>query len=109
MKWKELHQQTCPVVRSMAVLGGRWNVLIIHEVMAGVYRFEALHQSLGISKSRLTESLKHLVKEGILERLEYQDSPKRYEYRLSAQGTALYPLLFILYQWGSYWLPTPTK
>jgi DNA-binding HxlR family transcriptional regulator len=93
----ELHE---PAVNdALALLGARWNLLILGQVFAGVHRFSEISETLGISNPVLSRRLKSLVDGDILERREYQVS--RYEYWPTAKGRELYPALAALVEWAS--------
>jgi DNA-binding HxlR family transcriptional regulator/peroxiredoxin len=86
------------------VVGDRWNLVVLREVARGHHRFEALVDELRISRKVLTERLSHLVEHGVLERVAYQRSPVRYDYRLTAAGRAFLPVLVALQDWGDQWV-----
>jgi DNA-binding HxlR family transcriptional regulator len=69
-------------------------------VFLGLRRFDELQASLGITRSVLATRLEHLVREGVLERVRYQTRPDRYEYRATAKGLELWPVLVHLLGWG---------
>jgi DNA-binding HxlR family transcriptional regulator len=92
--------QRCSIARSLEVVGERWSLLIVREVLTGVTRFDDLQKSLGITRSVLSTRLDYLVWEGVLERSRYQTHPDRYEYRPTAKGRELWPVLMHLMDWG---------
>jgi DNA-binding HxlR family transcriptional regulator len=69
-------------------------------VFLGLHRFDELQTDLGIARSMLTERLRALVAEGVLERIRYQEHPQRFEYHLTAKGRDLAPVLTALQLWG---------
>ena len=99
---RELREQDagCAIAQAAAVVGEWWSLLIVREVTRGRHRFDDLHTELGISRRVLAERLKHLLDNGVLERRPYQQRPTRYEYRLTAAGRALAPVLAGLQDWG---------
>ncbi|MEV4807004.1 winged helix-turn-helix transcriptional regulator [Nonomuraea sp. NPDC049421] len=103
---RELREQDagCAIAQAAAVVGEWWSLLIVREVTRGRHRFDDLHAELGISRRVLAERLKHLLDHGVLERRPYQQRPTRYEYRLTAAGHALAPLLAGLQDWGERFL-----
>src|SRR5271165_7354721 len=103
MKRTALGQQPCSIARTLDVAGEWWTLLIVRDVAYGVRRFRAIQEDLGISANVLSERLDRLVEEGILERSEYQQRPRREEYRLTGKGTELVPVLIALMQWGDRW------
>jgi DNA-binding HxlR family transcriptional regulator len=70
----------------------------------GVSRFDALQERLGIARNVLATRLRHLVAEGILEKVSYQDRPLRHQYQLTQKGRDLFPVLVALMGWGDRWL-----
>lgn len=85
---------------ALGVVGEWWTPLVIWEISNGAYRFEQLQSALGIARNILTDRLNTLVKHKIVEKREYTDKPRRYEYHLSALGEALIPILTQLEKWG---------
>ena len=100
MKWNELERERCSLARALAVVGDRWTLLVLREAFFKVRRFEDFQSRLGIGRRILTERLKLLVDEGVLEKCPYQDNPPRFEYRLTEKGLGLYPVLISLVHWG---------
>ncbi len=97
---RDYETQICSVARALEVVGERWSLLILRSVFLGVHRFDDLLEALGITRSVLTGRLQHLVDEGVLERVPYQQRPTRYEYRPTAKGHELWPVLIHLVRWG---------
>lgn len=94
--------RVCSVARSLEVVGERWALLVLREVFLGVRRFEAIREHTGAPRAVLAERLAHLVDAGVLERRDYQapGTRTRQEYRLTAAGRELQPVLTALMQWG---------
>ena len=93
----------CSIARTLDFVGDRWSLLILREAsFYGVTRFEQLRTRLGISKAVLTDRLDGLVEHGILERTPYQPPGERvrHEYKLTAAGSDLFPVLVALLEWG---------
>ncbi len=82
------------------MIGERWSLLIVRDVMNGNRRFGELQRSLGIARNVLSARLQRLIDEGILERRAYQESPPRHEYFLTEKGLDLWPALIALLGWG---------
>ena len=82
------------------MIGDRWSLLVLRGVFRGIYRFTELRNDLGIASNLLTTRLARLVDAGILDKVQYQDRPARFEYRLTEAGSALSPVLVSLMQWG---------
>ena len=105
MKWDTLEEEPCSLARTVAVIGDRWSLLILRECFLRIRRFEEFQSSLGITRHLLAERLKKLVRFGVLRRVPYQDSPKRYEYILTQKGLDLYPIIISIVHWAtSTWL-----
>ena len=100
MKWDELEQEPCSMARTIGVIGDRWTLLILRECFLRTRRFEGFQSALGITRHLLAERLKKLVRQGVLRRIPYQESPKRHEYILTQKGLDLYPIMMALVHWG---------
>lgn len=93
---------SCPITRTMGVVGGKWKPVIIFTLGEKRVRFGQLaHKVNLISRKVLTEQLKELEEDGILIREAFAELPPRVEYRLSEHGLALLPILEQLCQWNS--------
>lgn len=99
--------QFCSIAKSLEVIGERWSLLIVRDVMNRRRRFDELQKGLGIARNVLAARLERLVDEDILERRAYQANPERYEYFLTAKGLDLWPALIALLGWGDRHSPTP--
>ena len=97
--------QVCSIARALEAIGDRWTMLVIRDAFVGVRRFDEFQQRLGIARNVLTDRLTRLVDEGILEKSEYQERPKRFEYRLTAKGVDLFPVMVSLMKWGDRHAP----
>jgi DNA-binding HxlR family transcriptional regulator len=100
--WKSLPPRPCPVASSLDLLGDRWSILVIRDVMNGVRRFDDLVARLGVSRATLADRLRRLVDAGILVPAPYQTDRgrTREEYRLTEKGRALRHVLIALREWG---------
>jgi DNA-binding HxlR family transcriptional regulator len=92
--------QACSIAKALEIVGERWTLLIVRDVMTGHRRFDELQKSLGVARNVLSARLQRLVEEDILERRPYQESPERYEYFLTEKGLDLWPSLVALLGWG---------
>ena len=101
----DYENQTCSIAGALEVVGERWSLLIVREVMFGVRRFEEIQANLSIARNILNTRLTRLVEEGVLERTPYQDHPPRYDYRLTEKGLDLWPTIFALMRWGDVHAP----
>ncbi len=98
--------QNCSVAKSLELLGERWTLLVLREAFLGRRRFDEFAARLGIARNVLTARLARLVEEGVLERVRYQERPERFEYRLTAKGLDLWPVIVSLLQFGDrYYAP----
>ena len=94
-------RENCAVGNTMSVIGERWTLLVLREAFLGVRRFEQIQRNTGIARNILTDRLGTLVLHGILRRELYQERPERHEYRLTAKGLDLYPVLLTVMDWGA--------
>jgi DNA-binding HxlR family transcriptional regulator len=92
--------QNCSIARSLELVGERWTILVLRDVFLGLRRFDQLQRNLGIARNVLAARLDRLVAEEILEKVPYQERPPRYEYRLTAKGLDLWPVIVELLRWG---------
>ena len=97
----------CSIARTLELIGERWTLLVIRDVLMGNRRFEGIQRSLGVARNVLSNRLQRLVDEGILERRTYQERPARYEYFLTEKGLDLWPVLVALIGWGDKYLAGP--
>ncbi len=97
---RDYEGQNCSIARALEVVGDRWTLLIIRDVIHGLRRFDEFLDSLGIASNVLTERLNRLVDEGVLERVPYSERPERFEYRPTNKGRELGVALLALMQWG---------
>jgi DNA-binding HxlR family transcriptional regulator len=92
--------QYCSMAAALEIIGERWTILIVRDIFLGVRRFDDLQRSLGVARNILQTRLERLVEQGIVVKKAYQQHPVRYEYRLTAKGADLWPVLMALLQWG---------
>ena len=85
---------------TLDLIGDRWSLLVLRGIFRGLTKFSDLRDDLGIASNLLTSRLKALVDNGVLEKVEYCERPKRYEYLLSPAGRELSGVLVSLMQWG---------
>jgi DNA-binding HxlR family transcriptional regulator len=97
---REYEGQVCSIASSLEVIGDRWTLLIVRDLVLGLSRFDELLESLGVASNVLTDRLNRLVDEEIVERVRYSERPERFEYRLTAKGRELGLVLLALMQWG---------
>ena len=99
--------QICSIAKALEVVGERWTLLIVRDVMNGRRRFDQLQKGLGIARNVLTARLQRLVEEDILERRPYSERPVRHEYFLTEKGLDLWPTIVTLMHWGDKHMPLP--
>jgi DNA-binding HxlR family transcriptional regulator len=104
---RDYPDQNCSIAKSLEVIGERWTLLIVRDVMNGSRRFGELQRSLGVARNVLSARLQRMVDEEILERRAYQESPPRYEYFLTEKGLDLWPALIALLNWGDRYSAGP--
>ena len=96
--------KNCPVERTVNVIGGKWTLLILRDLFDGTKRFGELRASLtGISPKTLTEKLRTLEQDGIIERKIYPEVPPRVEYSLTKRGQTLETIIEAMREWGTQW------
>jgi len=93
---------SCPVETTLRIIGGRWKVLVLHELLDGMHRFSELDRALpGISSRTLTRQLRELEAHGVIDRKVYREVPPRVEYRLTKLGKSLEGILLAMHEWGT--------
>ena len=91
----------CPVATTVQLIGNKWKLLILRNLLVRPWRFNELRKSLdGISQKVLTESLRSMESDGIIVRTVYAEVPPRVEYSLSELGETLRPILDAMQAWG---------
>lgn len=91
----------CPVATTVQLIGSKWKLLILRDLLSGTKRYNELKKSLPeISQKVLTSSLKSMVEDGLVIRTAYPEVPPRVEYHLSSVGESMRPVMEILAQWG---------
>lgn len=99
------YAQNCPIARTLDVIGDRWTLLIIRDLFLGRSRFNEFRQSTPrISPKLLSERLKRLEDDGIVERTLHESRPPRAEYHLTEKGRSIFPVLFAIGTWGFEYL-----
>ncbi|MEJ3654219.1 helix-turn-helix domain-containing protein [Actinomycetes bacterium KLBMP 9759] len=104
MRRTSFAQWPCSVARTMDLLGDWWTPLVLREAFYGIRRFDEFQSGLGIARNTLTDRLRRLVEEGLLEKREYQRDPVRYDYVLTEKGRDFFPVLVAMARWGDTWL-----
>jgi DNA-binding HxlR family transcriptional regulator len=107
MAIKAFADLNCSIARPLSFLGERWAVLVLRDLFLGRRRFDEIQESLGVASNVLSQRLATLVDEGIVERRRYSEHPERFEYRLTAKGLDLQPVLLALLRWGDRYTAGP--
>ena len=103
MKTKE-ELPACPVATTVSLIGSKWKLLILRNLMARPWRFNELRRDLdGISQKVLTESLRSMEEDGIITRTVYPEVPPRVEYALSDLGLAMQPIIRSMEEFGIHY------
>ena len=94
----------CPVATAVALIGGKWKLLIIRNLKMRPWRFNELQRDLeGISQKVLTDSLRQMMDDGLVYRHDYQEMPPKVEYGLTKLGKELLPIIDALADFGNYY------
>ena len=92
----------CPVATTVSLIGSKWKLLIMRNLMMRPWRFNELKKSLeGISQKVLTDSLRSMEEDGLITRTVYPEVPPRVEYALSDLGETMRPILDAMQEWGT--------
>ena len=93
---------TCPVATTVQIIGSKWKLLILRNLLQRPWRFNELKKDLeGISQKVLTDSLRSMEADGIIDRTVYAEVPPRVEYALNELGETLRPIMKAMEDWGS--------
>ena len=91
----------CPVETTLMLIGDKWKVLILRDLMPGTKRFGELKKSIGsVSQKVLTAQLRDMEEKGLVNRHVYAEVPPRVEYSLTERGKSLIPILDMMCDWG---------
>ena len=106
MKTKDELPQ-CPVATTVQIIGSKWKLLILRNLLTRPWRFNALRKNLeGISQKVLTDSLRSMEEDGIVTRTVYPEVPPRVEYALSELGESIRPIIDAMAEWGNNYKKT---
>ena len=97
-------EENCSVAQALEVLGDWWTLLVVREAFFGTRRFGDFQTNLKIAKNVLARRLGHLVKRGVLERVDVGEHGTHYEYVLTPMGKDLTALMTALRQWADRWI-----
>ncbi len=99
----EKNHSNCPLTQALSVIGGKWKPLIISHLNTTPKRFGQLHALIpGISRKVLTTQLQELVRDNLLTRHSFPETPPRVEYRLTEKSKDLIPIFQSMSKWGMY-------
>lgn len=94
----------CPVETTLMLIGDKWKVLILRDLLPGTKRFGELKKSIGsVSQKVLTAQLRDMEAKGLVSRKVYAEVPPRIEYSLTDLGRSLSPILKAMAEWGEYY------
>lgn len=97
----------CPVATTVQIIGSKWKILILRNLLVRPWRFNELKRDLGsISQKVLTDSLRAMEADGIITRTVYPEVPPRVEYALSELGETMRPVIRSMESWGLYFKET---
>ncbi|NOV22105.1 transcriptional regulator [Cupriavidus necator] len=97
---KDPSEDTCPVARTLALVGDRWSLMIVRDAFDGMHRFSDFQRSLAVARNILSDRLRRLVDAGILATRPASDGSAYQEYVLTEMGEGLFPIVLALRQWG---------
>lgn len=107
---KQYELPACPVETALTLMGDRWKVLIVRDLLTGTKRFGELKKSLtGISQKVLTQHLRAMEQNGLVLRRVYAEVPPRVEYSLTELGKSLRPIHDAMWRWGEAYQATMEK
>ncbi len=96
---------SCPVAKTVELIGNKWKLLILRELLKETKRFGELHKGVeGIRQKVLTDNLKKMEADGIVERIVYPEVPPRVEYKLTTLGESLRMIIDEMNRWGETYL-----
>ncbi|MBR2120789.1 MAG: helix-turn-helix transcriptional regulator [Afipia sp.] len=108
MRSKGFEGMACSIAGVLAAIGDRWAVLILRDLSFGLSKYEDLRRSTGVTNATLSDRLKHLEENELIERRRYQVNPERYEYVLTRKGRDTILLTQALVQVGDKWAVSGT-
>src|ERR1700757_3070983 len=100
MRSKGFDGMVCSIAGVMAAIGDRWGLVVLRDLVCGLSRYDDFRQSSGVTNATLSDRLKHLEANGLIERRRYQVNPERFEYLLTPKGRQIAPLMVVLAQIG---------
>jgi DNA-binding HxlR family transcriptional regulator len=96
----------CPIATSLDLLGDRWTLVIVRDLINGKRRFaEFLASPEQVATNTLASRLRHMEAQGLVDKRLYEEKPQRFEYQLTVKGKALLPVLQDLCRWANQYVP----
>ncbi len=95
-----LDHHNCSFARTVDIIGDRWSLMILRDAFYGVRRFSEFKRRLGVTQGILSSRLAQMVERGLLDKHLLDDTSSREEYRLTASGRAMFPIVVAIMQWG---------
>lgn len=97
----------CPVETTMQLISNKWKIFILRELLCGTKRFKELQRSVpNISQKVLTQNLRSMEEDGLVDRKVFAEVPPKVEYRLTALGRTLKPVITVMAKWGTKYKET---
>src|ERR1700760_1411580 len=93
MPYPPFADQNCSIASALAILGGRWTLLVMREILLGRRRFAEIERNVGVAPNILSDRLRQLVDHGLLTRSRYSERPDAYEYTPTQAGLDVAPVL----------------
>jgi len=106
MRSKSFDGMVCSIAGVLDAVGDRWAMLILRDLGLGLRRYDDLRRSTNVTHATLSDRLKHLEENGLIERRQYQTGPDRYEYVLTRKGADIILVIQALAQIGDKWQVT---
>lgn len=101
---KDYELPACPVATTVSLIGSKWKILIIRNLRIRPWRFNELQRSLeGVSQKVLTDSLRQMIDDGLVNRTDFKTNPPHVEYSLSELGKELMPIIESMESFGNYY------
>ncbi|EIB6518862.1 TPA: helix-turn-helix transcriptional regulator [Enterococcus faecalis] len=101
---KKEEMPLCDVATTVQLVGSKWKLLIIRDLISGPKRTSQLKRSLaGVSQKVLTESLSSMIDDGLVDRIDLKKVPPHVEYQLTPLGESFLPVIESMRQWGKYY------
>ena len=100
MPYRPFEGQNCSIARTLAIVGERWTLLVLREVLRGRRRFQDIRRETGVAPNILSDRLSTLVEHGLLRRERYGEHPEAFEYHPTRKGADIAPVLWALLRWG---------